>query len=573
MSFTPLPHQIEKLVRQSITQAQANGDLPSADDLAVPVSRSKRADQGHYSVACMALARPFKMKPLDIANTLAESLTDSNLILKVEVAPPGFLNFHLSETWLVEQVNAIISAGDTVFAQNIGDNKLANVEFVSANPTGPVHVGRTRGAVVGDGIARLMQACGWRVHREYYFNNGGRQMQMLGETLQIRYKQALGQAVALSADHYQGDYLVEMAQALVAEHGESWLAKEWSDFKVVAENNIFAMIKGTMKRVGIEFDLFFNELSLYEDKSVWAVRDNLVKRGHTYQAKTRANASEEEMAESQEKGHEPATWFRSTSFGDVEDRVIVRSNGEPTYVLPDVAYHVNKIERGFDRMIDIFGADHFTEAQTVNRALQALGHDPSNIDVVLMQWVRLVREGDVVGMSTRAGQYVTLDELIDEIGADAIRYFMLYRSPDSSIDFDLDLALKQSNENPVFYIQNAHVRCVGIFRQVEARGYPADWDKDADLNLLNQEEREFVLKMLEFSEILHFAHDNLAPHHLANWAHDLARAFHPMYERSRVLHTEVPEEVAKARLRLYRATQLVFNRVLNLMGMTAPDVM
>lgn len=573
MTFAPIPQQVENLVRQAIAQAQEKGILPAADDLTVPVSRSKRADQGQYSVACMALARPFKMKPLEIANTLAENLAKSNLILKTEVAPPGFLNFHLSETWLVEQVNAIIEAGETVFTQNIGTGKVVNVEFVSANPTGPVHVGRTRGAVVGDGIARLMEACGWQVHREYYFNNGGRQMQMLGEALQIRYQQALGQDVELGADHYQGDYLEEMAQTLVAEHGDSWLTKDWSDFKLVAENYIFAMIKTTMQRIGIEFDLFFNELSLYEDKSVWAVRDNLVERGHTYQATTRDGASEEEVTEAASKGHEPATWFKSTSFGDVEDRVIVRSNGEPTYVLPDVAYHVNKISRKFDRMIDIFGADHFTEAQTVNRALQALGHDPSNIDVVLMQWVRLVREGDVVSMSTRAGQYVTLDELIDEIGADAIRYFMLNRSPDSSIDFDLALALKQSNDNPVFYIQNAHVRCAGIFRQIEAREYPVDWDKDADLNLLNEEEREFVMKMLEFSETLHFAHDNLAPHHLANWAHDLARSFHPMYDRSRVLHTEVPEDVAKARLRLYRAAQIVFKRALTLMGMSTPEVM
>ncbi len=573
MSFTPLPYQIEDIVREAIQNAQTQGNLPEAEDLTVPVSRSKRADQGQYSVACMAFARPFKMKPLDIANTIAESLPESGLILKVDVAPPGFLNFHLSEAWLVEQVNAIINAGETVFKQNIGQNKVVNVEFVSANPTGPVHVGRTRGAVVGDGIARLMEACGWQVHREYYFNNGGRQMQMLGETLKIRYQQALGQNVELEKDHYQGDYMIEMGKALVAEHGDGWLDKSWEDFKLVAENQIFDMIKATMKRIGVKFDLFFNELSVYEDESVWAVRDQLAERGHTYLAKTRDGASEEEVAEAEEKGYTPATWFRSTSFGDIEDRVIVRSNGDPTYVLPDVAYHINKISRGFDRMIDIFGSDHFTEAQTVNRALEALGHNPENIDVVLTQWVHLVRDGEVVGMSTRAGQYVTLDELIDEIGPDAVRYFMLNRSTDSTINFDLSLAVKQSNENPVFYIQNAHVRCAGIFRQIEAREYPENWDDGADLNLLNEEEREFVMKMLELPEILHFAHDNIAPHHLAIWAHDLARAFHPMYERSRVLHTEVPEDVAKARLRLYRAAQIVFKRVLNLMGMSAPEVM
>lgn len=573
MTFKPIPHRLEAILYSAITSAQDADVLPSADNITLPIQRSKKPEQGHYAVPCMALARPFGMKPIDIATTIADYLSGVDLIDRVEVAPPGFLNIFLSESWLLEQLDYIIQAGDAVFAQNMGEGRLANVEFVSANPTGPVHIGRTRGAVVGDTIGRLLEACGWRVHREYYFNNGGRQMQMLGESLRIRYLQLLGQDEALEGDHYQGDYLVDMAQTLLDEEGTGWQDKDWEAFKIYAERQIFKMIEATLARLGISFDHFFNELDLYTSNAVWDVRDRLQASGETYEARVRENAADEEKAEAETKGLEKATWFRSTNYGDDQDRVIVRGNGEPTYVLPDVAYHVDKIERGFDRIIDIFGSDHFTEAQTVDRALQALGYDTSMIDVVLHQWVQLVRGNEKVGMSTRKGQYVTLDDLIDEVGADVVRYFMLDRSADREINFDLDLAVKQSNENPVFYIQNAHVRCAGIFRQIEARGYDSNWDEGADITLLNDEERAFLMKMLELPDILHFAYETLAPHQLATWALDLARFFHPMYERSRVLSDDVDEATARARLRLYRAARIVFRRLLTIMGMSAPEVM
>ena len=574
MTFVPIPLRIEAMVATAIRQAQQDGVFPQADYPTIPIQRSKRADQGQYSVPCMALAKSFQMKPIDIAGVIAAGLPESELIDRTAVAPPGFLNFYISGSWIVDQLNTIIHANQaTLFQQDVGQGRLANVEFLSANPTGPLHVGRTRGAMVGDSIGRLLEACGWKVHREYYFNNGGRQMEMLGDSLRVRYLQNLGQDVELQKDHYQGDYLVDLAQKLVEERGDTWHDKDWQPFKDYAEAQIFRMIESTLARIGIKFDLFFNELDVYKDKSVWVVRDQLAANGHTYEAAVSEGASEEKVQEAKQKGLEPATWFRSTSFGDNEDRIIVRSNGEPTYVLPDVAYHINKLSREFDRLIDIFGSDHFIEAQTVDRALQALGYDTSNIDVVLHQWVQLVRGGETVGMSTRSGQYVTLDDLIDEVGPDVIRYFMLDRSTDREINFDLELAVKQSNENPVYYIQNAHVRCAGIMRQVEARGYPADWDKGANLSLLNEEEREFIMKMLEFPEILLFAYENLAPHLIATYALDLARQFHPMYERSRVLGEDVTEDVARARLRLYKAARLVFQRVLTVMGMSAPETM
>lgn len=574
LSFPPIPKRIEALIEQAISVAQHAGDLPTLDDhtvISIPVKPAKQSD--YASPVAMAAAKLFRMKPLDIATAITNHLPSSDMIDRAEVAPPGFINFWLSQTWIRGQVKHIIADGDTVFAQETGQKRPVMVEFVSANPTGPIHIGRTRGAVVGDAIARVLEACGWKVHREYYFNNGGRQMEMLGRSLQARYLQALGQEVVLPEEGYRGDYLIEMAAELKAAVGDTWQDKDWPPFKDYAEVQNFKSIRDTLQRAGVVFDQFFNELDLYENNAVWETRDQLTARGHTYQDIVWEGADDDERAKAEAANAEEATWFRSTAFGDDQDRVIVRGNGDPTYVLPDIAYHVNKLERGFEWIIDVFGSDHFTEAQVVSRGLQALGKEADKIDVVIHQWVHLLKDGEKVGQSTRKGELITLDEIMDEIGPDAIRYFMLSRSTDNDVTLDLDLAVRQSNENPVFYIQNAHVRCAGILRQLDERDYPDNWDEDADLSHLGEEEMAFVLKMLELPEQLQLAHDGLSPHLLAFWALDLARAFHPMYDRVRVLHSDVPDEVAKARLQLYRAAKVVFKRVLSLMGMSAPEQM
>ncbi|NDJ85794.1 MAG: arginine--tRNA ligase [Chloroflexi bacterium] len=574
MSFTPLPQRIEAILRRAIAQAQSSGALPPVPDdqeLEIPI---KPAKQSHYaSAVAMASARLFKAKPLDIATTIGEHLPENELIGKVEVAPPGFINIWLAEAWIQQQVEVIIAAGADVFSLDIGGEQRVIVEFVSANPTGPLHVGRSRGAVVGDAAARLLEACGWQVHREYYFNNGGRQMEMLGRSIQARYLQALGEPADLPDDGYKGEYHVELGNTLAQEVGDAWRDKDWTAFKQYAEEIVFKNISATLARIGISFDQFFNELDLYDSGAVKETLKALGKAGYTYDAVTWKGASEEEIIKAKRQGTEAATWFRSSQLGDSQDRVIVRSNGDPTYVLPDIAYHVNKLERGFARAINVLGSDHFTESQVVKYGLAALGYDAERVDVILHQLVHLMRGGTRIGMSTRKGEIITLDEVMDETGPDAIRYFLLSRSTDNDISFDLDLAVKQSNENPVFYIQNAHVRCAGILRQLDERGYDPDWDRNADISLLGEEERSFVLKMLEMPEQLQMAYENLAPHQIAFWTLDLARAFHPMYERVRVLHSDVPDDVGKARLRLYRAAQIVFRRALTLMGMTAPDEM
>jgi arginyl-tRNA synthetase len=567
-----LPTQLADRIRAALVAAQSTGDLPAFElPPIIPVQRSSKPELGDYaSPVAMQLARLARQKPLDIANTIAAHLDPPEYVAAVEVAPPGFLNIRLADEWVLAQVEAIIAAGDDVFALDMGRGQRAQVECVSANPTGPITVGRTRGGVIGDTMANILRALGYTVELEYYFNNAGRQMQMLGRSLQARYLEALGLAFELPAEGYQGDYLIEVARELVDEHGDALKDESWETFKNLAETAIFAWIGASLDRIHIRFDVFFNENSLYEDNSVWEVLDKLEARGTIYRAVHRAGASADEIAQTPPDAKE-AVWFRATQFGDEEDRVVVKSSGEPTYVLPDIAYHINKLERGFDYLINVLGTDHIIEAQTVRRGLEALGYDPEPLHVLLHQFVTLIEGGEQRRMSTRRGEFVTLDELVDDVGADVVRYFVLARSPNSHLDFDLDLARQQANENPVYYIQNAHVRCAGIFRQVAASDL--DPAAPADLSLLGERERAFIRKMLEMPEVLLQAYDELAPHKLAFYALDLARLFHPMYDEVRVLHSEVPPDVARARLRLYHAAQVVFKRLLALLGMSAPEVM
>jgi arginyl-tRNA synthetase len=567
----PLPPQIVDLIRAAIHSAQAAGDLPAFElPDEILVQRSSKPELGDYaSPVALALAKIAGRKPREIASAIVTRVAAADFLESIEVAGPGFLNIRLAGRWIEQQVDAIIAAGEDVFALEIGRGQRAQVECVSANPTGPVTVGRTRGGVIGSAMANILAALGYAVEMEYYFNNAGRQMQLLGESLRIRYLQALGQEIALPTDGYQGDYLLDIARGLVEKHGDSLKDEPWEFFKDRAEAAMFAWIERSLARINITFDSFFNENSTYEDGSVWRTLDTLEARGHVYRAVAREGASAEELAKLPPDA-KAAVWFRSTTFGDDEDRVLVKSSGEPTYVLPDIAYHVNKLDRGFTYLINVLGADHIIEAQTVARGLQAVGYDPGPVHVLLHQFVTLFEGGKQKRMSTRKGDYVTLDELADDVGPDVVRYFILARSPTSHLEFDLDAAREQSTENPVYYIQNAHVRCAGIFRQAAERGVS---DDGADLSLLGATERAFIRKMLELPEVLIQAYEGLEPHRIAFYALDLARLFHPMYDEVRVLHGEVPEDLAKARLRLYRAARVVFKRLLTLMGMSAPEVM
>ncbi|MCY4526774.1 MAG: arginine--tRNA ligase, partial [Anaerolineaceae bacterium] len=445
-----LPAAHARLVEEALAAAVAAADLPSCEMPAVEIRPAGRPELGDYASAiALQLARPMRRRPLDIARSIAAHLPPAPFLAGVEVAPPGFLNFRLDETWLCAQVNAMLQEGETLAQLDIAVGRRALVEFVSANPTGPLHVGRSRGAIVGDTLARLLQANGYEVEREYYFNNAGRQMQMLGESLRIRYLQALGRQVDLpDEDFYQGDYLVQQAERLRDELGEALLPATAREFQRLAEAQMFAAIRSTLERIDIRHDRFFNEHSLYENGALEDVLDRLQARGQLYQAAEWEGASSEDRERA--RGRAPATWFRASRHGVDKDHVLMRSDGTPTYTLPDIAYHGDKLARAYDLAVNILGADHYVQHQVVRAALDALGEDTSHLRVVILQFVRLLQGGAERKMSTRRGDYETLDDLIDETGPDAVRYLLLARSADARLDFDLDLAVAQNNDNPVY---------------------------------------------------------------------------------------------------------------------------
>lgn len=571
-----LNKEVEQLITQAIQSAQSTGDLPEFEIPNIPVSPPKREGQGDLAYPSMGLAKPARKKPLDIANTIADYLPEADFIGKVEVVPPGFINIYISEDYLKGLVEAIIAEGDDFFSLDIGAGKTAQVEFVSANPSGPITIGHTRNAVVGDSMARLLEAAGYEVQREYYFNNAGNQMIILGNSLMLRYQQALGMDVDFPDEYYQGDYLVEYAKELAEAHGDAFKDKGWEHFKDLAEARMFDWIKKSLDSIDIKHDAFFNETSLFENEEVWNVLEAMRENGHVYEGVYWEGESEDKIAEFTEKGYEPAQWFRSTTFGDDKDRVMVKADGVPTYTLPDIAYHKDKLNRKFDLAVNVLGSDHYTEAQVVQWGLRAMGFDPEPIHVIFIQMIRIVKfneesgEYEVVKMSKRAGNFETLDDLVEMTSADAVRYHILARSPNSQLDFDVDKVVEQTNDNPVYYIQNAHVRCAGIFRKADEAGLS---DEGADLSLLGEDELKFIRKALELGSVIEQAVTNFEPHKIAFYTHELASAFHPIYDNVLVLHSEVPEDVAKARLRFYRSAQTVFHRLLKLMGMSAPERM
>ena len=549
-------HELAAAVRAALTAAQADGTLPAFDIPDIAVERPRDTAHGDYATAvALQLARPARLAPLKIAQTIADRLERPDYLAEVTVAPPGFINFRLSDDWL-QQLPDVILAGPSVFGRfDLGRDKRAQVECVSANPTGPITLGRTRGGVIGDTLHRVLEAAGYDVTMEYYYNDAGRQITLLGESVKVRYLQQLGQAAELAGEHYQGEYIADLARDLLAEHGAALVDMPADTFAQYARDRISRQQKETLARVGIVFDVYYREESLYETGKVWECLEALQERGYIYE-------------------QDGAQWFRSTEFGDDKDRVVVKASGEPTYRLPDMAYHYDKKLRGFDLVVDIFGPDHHATAPQVLMGVKALGYDPAFVHTLLHQIVTLVRGGEPVKMSTRRGLYVTLDELVDEVGADPIRYFMISRSANSPIEFDLDLAVEHSDKNPVYYIQNAHVRCAGIFRKWAEAGLPDDADKDADLGLLTHErELAFLRKALELGDVVETVATLYEPHRLAFYAYDLAALFHPTYEECRVLHGDVPEPLRLARLRFYRAAKAVFAQVLALMGMSAPEVM
>ena len=530
--------------------------LAGCPDSVVPTfEQPKIAEHGDLTtnvamVACKLLGRP----PRALAQTIVDRLElDPARIAKVEIAGPGFINFRFTRDYYQNALTEILAAGQRFGRVDVGGGRKTQVEFVSANPTGPLTVGHGRGAVFGDTVSRLLEWANFDVTREYYFNNAGRQMRVLGDSVRLRYLEEIGApAQAFPEDYYQGEYIREIALRLKKECGDG-LKDEPAEgrFKAQAEHDIFENIKTSLRQLGVTFDVFYNEQSLYESGKVKDVIDELKAKGLAYD-------------------QEGALWFKMTALGGEKDKVIVKSTGEPTYRLPDIAYHREKFRRGFDLMIDVLGADHIATYPDVLAALKALGLDEAKVKVLIHQFVTIVQGGEVVKMSTRKANYITLDQLVEEVSADVVRYFFLMRGINSHLNFDLKLAKEQSDENPVYYLQYAYARIASIVRhaghQTEGR------NNSRNFSLLGEpEELELMKTLITFPEIVASCATAYEPHRLAEYLHDAAGKFHAFYHAHRVVIDDV--ELMAARMGLCEATKCVLGNGFTILGISAPEKM
>lgn len=544
--------RLEALLQHALETAQKGGALKSKSlpPLIFEVPRDPAFGDLASTVA-LSLARQERAAPAVIARRIIDHIEDPGGILRsVEIAGPGYINFRFSARFWAESILEI--AEPTYGPAQLGKGRRVLIEFVSANPTGPLTVGHGRNAVLGDAIARLLEATGHEVCREYYFNNAGRQMQLLGESVRARYLQQIGLSADFPEGGYQGEYITAIATELAARHGSALRdAPAAGPFKAAAERAIFDDIEKTLRRLGIRFDSYFNEDSLYTDGSIEAVLEELRTRGLAYD-------------------RDGAVWLRGEPLGLQKDRVLVKSTGEPAYRLPDIAYHKSKLRRGFDLCIDVLGADHIAEHQEVRAALRGLGHDVDSIKAIIYQFVTLTRGGVQVKMSTRRADYVTVDELLDEVGTDVARFFFLTRKADSHLEFDLDLAKKQSADNPVFYVQYAHARVCSLERQPGAAELGAA--ALADLEALAEPEEIAVIKLLaSYTDVVEEAAAAFEPHRVVFYLIELASEFHRFYNRHRILTEDARKSAA--RLFLARASRTVVQKGLTLLGVSAPETM
>ena len=551
-----LKQTIAELLTRAIVTAQQAGKLPTVTLPEIVIERPQKPEHGDYaSSISLKLARAIGTSPMKIASEIAGFIKPSAEIASVTVAPPGFINFTLKSDWLTQQVESILDSGNTFGNIDLGQGKPIQIEFVSLNPTGPLHVGHGRGAVLGSTLCNVMSASGYSVVKEYYFNDAGSQMDAFRHSLYARYQQALGRDVEMPTEGYLGTYIVDLAAEIIEEEGDRFLKMpEAEGIDRLGQLGLAKILDGTredLKRLRVDFDVWYSEKTLYENGQFDKVMVLLRQGGYITEK-------------------EGATWFVSTALGEDKDNVVIRSNGSPTYFAADIAYHYNKfIERKFDRVIDIWGADHMGHVSRMKAVAGALGIEPERLQIIVHQMVTLRRGGEIVKLSKRSGDIITLRELIEEVGTDACRFFFLSRTADSQMDFDMELAKKQSADNPVYYVQYAHARIASILRVAQEKG--AD-SREGDVSRLTTEpELILIRKMLLLPEIVETIAQTLEPHHLTYYAQDLATAFHAFYKQCRVVTDD--KAMTGARLKLVKAAKLVLGRTLNLMGMKAPDRM
>jgi|LSQX01.1.fsa_nt_gb arginyl-tRNA synthetase len=554
-----IQESIRGIIVEAVSQAVQTEQLSieTLPDFVIEVPREK--EHGDFAVnIAMLLARQARMAPGKIAAILVDIMEQNAVpqIERVEVAGAGFINFFLSKTWLYEIPCLIHQMGDR-YGSNPDYQGKVQVEFVSANPTGNLHMGNARGGAIGDSLANILDRAGYQVEREYYVNDAGNQIEIFADSLEARYLQLTGHSVSFPENGYAGQDVIDTVKSLIAKYGSDLgeLSAEERRSLIVeyALNEKVAYIENTLASFGINYDVWFHEKSLYENGDIERVLSELEQQGFVYES-------------------EGALWFKSTRFGDEKDEVVRRANGLPTYFAADIAYHRDKFTRGFDWVINVWGADHHGHIARMKGAMEALGIEPDRLDVVLMQLVRLYRKGNLVRMSKRTGTTISLDELIEEVGKDAARFFFVMRSPDSHLDFDMELAKQQSQENPVYYVQYAHARICSIFRQAKAAGVLMSAVDQIDASLLiEDEEIDLLRKLADFPEEIKIAARTLAPHRIARYVMDLAGLFHSFYNHHRVLNDD--QSLQDARLLLMETTRITIGNALQILGVTAPEQM
>jgi arginyl-tRNA synthetase len=551
--------QVQSKLKQEIKDAVVKAGLAAEEQIPdVILEIPKEKAHGDYSTnMAMQLARVAKKAPRMIAEDLIANFDSTKAsIEKIEIAGPGFINFYMNNSYLTDLIPAVLQAGDKYGETTVGNNQRIQVEFVSANPTGDLHLGHARGAAVGDSLCNILDKAGYDVSREYYINDAGNQINNLALSVEARYFQALGMEKEMPADGYHGEDIIGIGKKLAGEFGDKYVnADEKERFDFFREYGLkyeMAKLKQDLEDFRVGFDVWYSETSLYHngkiDTALQALKDN----GHIYE-------------------EDGATWFRSTTFGDDKDRVLIKNDGSYTYLTPDIAYHKDKLERGFEKLINIWGADHHGYIPRMKAAIQALGYDREALEVEIIQLVHLYKNGEKMKMSKRTGKAVTMRDLVEEVGLDATRYFFAMRSADTHLDFDLDLAVSQSNENPVYYAQYAHARISSILRQGEEQGISAD--NNADFSLIQAEKEMDVLKKIgEFPQAVAESAQKRMPHRITNYIFELASTFHSFYNAEKVLDAENPERT-KARLALIKAVQTTLKNALALIGVSAPEKM
>ncbi|MEC2055338.1 arginine--tRNA ligase [Peribacillus psychrosaccharolyticus] len=551
--------QVQEKLKQEIKDAAVKAGLATEEQIpSVVLELPKEKSHGDYSTnMAMQLARVAKKAPRAIAEAIIENFDRSKAsIEKIEIAGPGFINFYMDNAYLTELIPVILDAKEAYGESDFGKNEKIQVEFVSANPTGDLHLGHARGAAVGDTLCNVLAKAGYDVSREYYINDAGNQINNLARSIEARYFQALGMVKPMPEDGYHGADIIGIGKQLAEDYGDKYatVAEDvrFGFFREYGLKYEMAKLKEDLENFRVRFDVWYSETSLYKDGKIEEALSELKERGHIFE-------------------EDGATWFRSSALGDDKDRVLIKQDGSFTYLLPDIAYHRNKLERGFETLINVWGADHHGYIPRMKAAIQALGFNKEQLEVEIIQLVHLFKDGEKMKMSKRTGKAVTMRDLIDEVGLDATRYFFAMRSADTHLDFDLDLAVSQSNDNPVYYAQYAHARICSILRQGEES--QIKYDENVDFSLISSEkEIELLKKLGEFPQIIADAADKRMPHRMTNYIYELASTFHSFYNADKVLDKEQPER-SKARLALVKTVQITMKNALALIGVSAPEQM